>query len=200
MATAWHGRPDEMIGHLIAHAKAQAQPQHEQQGMFDTAVADSKAARAVRTRAAREGQGHAAGGAREDRARSRCRRRRRRRRGGPGPRAAQGDPRRMARALRDVHAGAEGGREATCCRSTWRMPNRSARRCTSTCREVRRSRRADTTDPALRHVASGRARPRAGLFFALRRRCDVDAGPINWKPPRASGTRRAHDRVLPRPP
>jgi Spy/CpxP family protein refolding chaperone len=42
-----HGRggPDEMIGHLIAHAKARLNLNTMQQGMFDTAVADSKAAR-----------------------------------------------------------------------------------------------------------------------------------------------------------
>lgn len=39
------GGPDEMIGHLIAHAKAQLNLNTMQQGMFDTAVADSKAAR-----------------------------------------------------------------------------------------------------------------------------------------------------------
>ena len=36
--------PDEMIGHLIASAKAQLNLNTSQQGMFDTAVADSKAA------------------------------------------------------------------------------------------------------------------------------------------------------------
>ena len=39
------GGPDEMIGHLIAHAKGQLNLNTMQQGMFDTAVADSKAAR-----------------------------------------------------------------------------------------------------------------------------------------------------------
>jgi len=39
------GGPDEMIGHLIAHAKARLNLNTMQQGMFDTAVADSKAAR-----------------------------------------------------------------------------------------------------------------------------------------------------------
>ena len=38
------GGPDEMIGHLIAHAKGQLNLNTSQQGMFDTAVADSKAA------------------------------------------------------------------------------------------------------------------------------------------------------------
>ncbi len=36
--------PDEMIGHLIASAKSQLNLNTSQQGMFDTAVADSKAA------------------------------------------------------------------------------------------------------------------------------------------------------------
>jgi Spy/CpxP family protein refolding chaperone len=35
---------DEMIGHLIAHAKTQLNLNTSQQGMFDTAIADSKAA------------------------------------------------------------------------------------------------------------------------------------------------------------
>ena len=39
------GGADEMIGHLIAHAKAKLNLNTMQQGMFDTAVADSKAAR-----------------------------------------------------------------------------------------------------------------------------------------------------------
>ena len=39
------GGADEMIGHLIAHAKGQLNLNTMQQGMFDTAVADSKAAR-----------------------------------------------------------------------------------------------------------------------------------------------------------
>jgi len=39
------GGPDEMIGHLIAHAKSRLNLNTMQQGMFDTAVADSKAAR-----------------------------------------------------------------------------------------------------------------------------------------------------------
>ena len=39
------GGADEMIGHLIAHAKAKLNLNTSQQGMFDTAVADSKAAR-----------------------------------------------------------------------------------------------------------------------------------------------------------
>jgi Spy/CpxP family protein refolding chaperone len=39
------GGPDEMIGHLIAHAKSKLNLNTMQQGMFDTAVADSKAAR-----------------------------------------------------------------------------------------------------------------------------------------------------------
>ena len=39
-----HGAPDEMIGHLIAHAKDKLNLNTSQQGMFDTAVADSKAA------------------------------------------------------------------------------------------------------------------------------------------------------------
>jgi Spy/CpxP family protein refolding chaperone len=39
------GGPDEMIGHLIAHAKGQLNLNTMQQGLFDTAVADSKAAR-----------------------------------------------------------------------------------------------------------------------------------------------------------
>lgn len=37
--------PDEMIGHLIASAKSQLNLNTSQQGMFDKAVADSKAAR-----------------------------------------------------------------------------------------------------------------------------------------------------------
>ena len=43
---AHHGMvgPDEMIGHLIAGAKSQLNLNTSQQGMFDTAVADSKAA------------------------------------------------------------------------------------------------------------------------------------------------------------
>ena len=47
VAHGHHGRggPDEMIGHLIAHAKARLNLNTMQQGMFDTAVADSKAAR-----------------------------------------------------------------------------------------------------------------------------------------------------------
>ena len=36
------GGPDEMIGHLIAHAKTKLNLNTMQQGMFDTAVADSK--------------------------------------------------------------------------------------------------------------------------------------------------------------
>jgi Spy/CpxP family protein refolding chaperone len=36
--------PDEMIGHLIASAKSQLNLNTSQQGMFDTAVADSQAA------------------------------------------------------------------------------------------------------------------------------------------------------------
>ena len=39
------GAADEMIGHLIAHAKGQLNLNTMQQGLFDTAVADSKAAR-----------------------------------------------------------------------------------------------------------------------------------------------------------
>ena len=39
------GGPDEMIGHLIAHAKGRLNLNTMQQGLFDTAVADSKAAR-----------------------------------------------------------------------------------------------------------------------------------------------------------
>ena len=39
------GGADAMIGHLIAHAKAQLNLNTMQQGMFDKAVADSKAAR-----------------------------------------------------------------------------------------------------------------------------------------------------------
>jgi Heavy-metal resistance len=38
------GGADEMIGHLIAHAKAKLNLNTMQTGMFDTAVADSKAA------------------------------------------------------------------------------------------------------------------------------------------------------------
>jgi Spy/CpxP family protein refolding chaperone len=40
-----HGGPDAMIGHLIANAKTQLNLNTMQQGMFDTAVANSKAAR-----------------------------------------------------------------------------------------------------------------------------------------------------------
>ena len=39
------GGHDAMIGHLIAHAKGQLNLNTMQQGLFDTAVADSKAAR-----------------------------------------------------------------------------------------------------------------------------------------------------------
>jgi Spy/CpxP family protein refolding chaperone len=39
------GSPDDMIGHLIAHAKTQLSLNTSQQGMFDSAVASSKAAR-----------------------------------------------------------------------------------------------------------------------------------------------------------
>ena len=40
-----HGGADAMIGHLIAHAKEKLNLNTMQQGMFDTAVAHSKAAR-----------------------------------------------------------------------------------------------------------------------------------------------------------
>ena len=103
--------PDEMIGHLIASAKSQLNLNTSQQGMFDTAVADSKAAfqsgRALHQKVRDTLNGRAC----EDRARPRGRGGGGRRGDGPGPRAAQGDPRRMARALRHVHAGPEGRRE-----------------------------------------------------------------------------------------
>ena len=103
------GSPDDMIGHLIAHAKTQLNLNTSQQGMFDSAVASSKAAResgralhqTVHDALAAVGEAEpdlAAVAAAADNAQ------------------AQGQhcgnrPRPVARALRDVHAGPEGGRQ-----------------------------------------------------------------------------------------
>ena len=118
MAHHGTGGPDEMIGHLIAHAKGSSISTRCSKGMFDTAVADSKAAReagralhekvkaTLQAELAKPEPDLAAVAAAADAAADQARDQ------------AQGDPGRVARALRDVHGRAEGRREATCCRSS----------------------------------------------------------------------------------
>ena len=155
------GADDEMIGHLIAHAKAQLNLNTMQQGMFDTAVAHSKAAReagralhekvkaTLQAELAKPEPDLAAVAAAADAAIDQARAQ------------AQRDPRRVARALRDVHAGAEGGRAARCCRRGWRagiVPREDARAHAQQVRQgVRLTRRNTSTVAAAPGPASRRA-------------------------------------------